>query len=80
LPWKLLQLAEAGLATVFEIPEGEPIVAADPDDDIFLRCAVVAGALYVVSGDHHLLGLGTHVGIPIVTIRDFLANEFPDAV
>ena len=43
------------LAAVFEVPEGEPIVTADPDDDIFLRCAVIAGARYVISGDHHLL-------------------------
>ena len=68
------------LASIFEVPEGDPIVTADPDDDVFLRCAVVAGAAYVVSGDHHLLDLGTYAGVPILTIRDFLAREFPEQV
>jgi len=68
------------LASVFEVPEGDPIVVADPDDDVFLRCAIVAGAAYVVSGDHHLLDLGGYAGIPILTIRDFFTKEFPDQI
>lgn len=68
------------LASVFEVPQDGPIiVAADPDDDIFLRCAVAAEAAYVVSGDHHLLDLDKYAGIPIVTVHDFLAQEFPEA-
>jgi len=66
------------LASVYEVPEGDPIVAADPDDDVFLRCAVVAGAAYVVSGDSHLLDLGTYADIPILTVHDFFAKEFPE--
>jgi len=66
------------LASVFEVPEGDPIVAADPDDDVFLRCAVVADAAYVVSGDNHLLDVGAYADIPILTVRDFLATEFPE--
>lgn len=65
------------LALVFEIPEGAPIVAADPDDDIFLRCATIAGASYVVSGDHHLLDMGEYAGIQILTVQDFFAQAFP---
>ncbi len=70
------------LASVFEVevPTGSPIVVSDPDDDIFLQCAVVAGAAYVVSGDHHLLDLGAYEGIPILTVRDFLTQVFPDQV
>ena len=68
------------LASVFEVPEGDPIVVADPDDDIFLRCAVVADAIYVVSGDSHLLDLGEYAGIPIITVRDFFTKEFPDQI
>ena len=60
------------LVSVFEVAEGETIVTADPDDDVFLRCAVTAGAAFVVSGDHHLLNLGHHAGIPILTVREFL--------
>jgi putative PIN family toxin of toxin-antitoxin system len=66
------------LASIFEVPEGPPIVVADPDDDVFLHCAVVAGAACVVSGDNHLLDLGEYAGIPILTIRDFLTKEFPE--
>jgi putative PIN family toxin of toxin-antitoxin system len=70
------------LTSMFEvkIPEGNPIVAADPDDDIFLHCAISAKAVYVVSGDLHLLDLGEYAGIPILTIRDFLTQEFPALV
>jgi hypothetical protein len=65
-------------ASFFEVSEGAPIVAADPDDDVFLRCAEAAHAAYVVSGDRHLLNVGTYAGIPIVTVRDFLTKEFAD--
>ena len=68
------------LASVFEATEGDPIVVADPDDDVFLRCAAVAGVVCVVSGDRHLLDLGGYAGIPILTVRDFFAKEFPDQI
>lgn len=70
------------LVAMFEVqlPEEEPIVTVDPDDDIFLHCAVVAGATYLISGDRHLLAMGNYAGIPILTIRDFLTQEFPTLV
>ncbi len=74
-PLELIAYA-MNLAFIFEVPEGDPIVIADPDDDIFLRCAVTVKAVYVVSGDHHLLDLIEYAGIPILTVRDFLL-EFP---
>jgi uncharacterized protein len=48
------------------------VIAADPADDAVLACAVEGRADYVVSGDSHLLDLGAHAGIPIVTARAFL--------
>lgn len=42
-------------------------VLADPDDDIFLGCAVAAGADYIVSGDAHLLALAVFRGIRILS-------------
>lgn len=54
------------------------VVEADPDDDIFIACALAAGANYIVSGDHHLLQLEKYRSVPIVTVREFLAREFPD--
>jgi putative PIN family toxin of toxin-antitoxin system len=52
-------------------------VQPDPDDDIFLACAISAGAKYLVSGDAHLLDLAEFGGVQIVTARQFLEREFP---
>jgi len=67
---------------MFEVQasEGAPLIVADPDDDVFLYCAVAAGAACVISGDQHLQTLGEHACIPILTIREFLSQEFPDLV
>jgi predicted nucleic acid-binding protein len=66
------------MALMFEVTGGEPIVAADPDDDIFLRCASVAGARYVVSGDRHLLDLGEYDRISILSVNEFLDHAFSE--
>ena len=79
IPAELVAYA-MNLASILEVPEGSPIVVADPDDDVFLHCAVIAGAACVVSGDDHLLDLGTYADIPILTVRDFLAQEFPEQI
>jgi uncharacterized protein len=42
-------------------------IAADPDDNAVLECAVEAGAHVVVSGDAHLLDLREWRGIRILT-------------
>jgi putative PIN family toxin of toxin-antitoxin system len=47
-------------------------IADDPDDDVFLACAVEGKADYIVSGDPHLLSLSVFRGVPIVTVREFL--------
>ena len=46
--------------------------ATDPDDDMFLECAIEANADYIISGDDHLKDLGNFQGVPILTPRDFL--------
>jgi len=46
-------------------------VDADPDDDKFLEAAVAGDAAYLVSGDQHLLALGSFRGIDIVDPRAF---------
>lgn len=69
----------AGLVTILDVPEGEPIVAADPDDDVFVHCAVVAGADCIVSGDRHLVDLQEYAGIPILTVRQFFSEVFEQA-
>jgi putative PIN family toxin of toxin-antitoxin system len=50
------------------------VVAADPDDDKVLECAVLAAATHVVTGDRrHLLPMRDYAGIPILTPAAFLA-------
>ncbi len=46
-------------------------VEADPDDDKFLEAAVAGNVDYIVSGDRHLLDLGSFRGIDIVEPRTF---------
>ena len=67
------------LAQFFDAPDSdEIIVTADPDDDIILHCAVSADVGYIVSGDHHLLDLSKYGSIPIISINEFFALEFPE--
>lgn len=49
-------------------------VPADPDDNIIIACALEAEADVIISGDRHLLTLGSYQGIPIVKASDFLEN------
>lgn len=52
-------------------------VIDDPTDDKYLACAAEGSAAYVVTGDAHLLRLGTWQGIPIVPPAAFVASELP---
>jgi putative PIN family toxin of toxin-antitoxin system len=47
----------------------------DPNDDMVLECAVVAGAAMIISGDKDLLVLNPYEGIRILTAAEFLAAE-----
>jgi putative PIN family toxin of toxin-antitoxin system len=44
----------------------------DPTDDRILECAVTAQAGFIVSGDNHLLRLGSYQGIRILKVADFM--------
>jgi uncharacterized protein len=49
------------------------VIAADPDDDKVLECAVLGSATHIVTGDRrHLLPLDSFRGIRIVTSAQFL--------
>lgn len=45
---------------------------ADPKDEMFLACALEGQADLILSGDHHLLELGSWQNIPIITTRQFV--------
>ncbi len=49
-------------------------IPADPADEIFLSIALDGEAQIIVSGDSHLLDLGTYRDIEIQTARQFLDN------
>ena len=48
------------------------VILDDPSDDIFLACAISAGAKYIVSGDKHLLDLKNYGDIRIISSAEFL--------
>lgn len=77
-----LQLAEIDesfreFTELVEPHETPAVVADDPDDDHFLACADSGAADCLVTGDPHLLTLGSYKGIPILSPADFLSRFFP---
>ena len=58
--------------------------SVDPPDNRILECALESKSDVIVTGDDHLLRLGTFENIPIVTPRDFLemlrGNEGPPPI
>ena len=60
----------SGTVTVDAVPD-------DPDDNIIIACAIESEADAIVSGDQHLLSLGSYHGIPIVKVVDFLSDYVP---
>jgi uncharacterized protein len=49
-------------------------IAADPADNRVLETALAGSAAAIVSGDRHLLGLGTWRDIPIQTPAEFMST------
>ncbi|MBI5576391.1 MAG: putative toxin-antitoxin system toxin component, PIN family [Deltaproteobacteria bacterium] len=47
-------------------------VSRDPDDDIVIRCSLVGGCSWLVSGDDDLLEIGKYQGVEILSPREFL--------
>lgn len=47
-------------------------VREDPADDLFINLAIDGNSKTIVSGDSHLLKLGTYKGIEIISVSEFL--------
>lgn len=60
------------VALVFPRPSVPEVIQDDPADNEILACAVVSQASFIVSGDRHLLALGSYSGIPIVAPEAFI--------
>ena len=60
------------VAKVTKIKSQFSAVKEDPDDDMVVRTAFDGKANYIVSGDKHLLSLGTYRGIRIINVEEML--------
>lgn len=58
-------------ALFVDLPAGSGSVCRDPKDEIYIVCAVVAHADFLVSGDRDLLDLEEHEGVKIVSLQTF---------
>jgi putative PIN family toxin of toxin-antitoxin system len=65
------------IADVVSTTPALSIIKADPDDDRVLECAVAGRVDIIVSGDRHLLKLGSYEGIRVVTVRQFMDQINP---
>jgi putative PIN family toxin of toxin-antitoxin system len=67
------------LLTIYgEIVETEGIfvtVCEDPDDNMFLECAIASNSKIIISGDKHLLRVSGYQGIDVVKPRDFIDDS-----
>jgi putative PIN family toxin of toxin-antitoxin system len=59
-------------ATAVQLPSEIPAICSDPDDDMYLICAKIAKADFIVTGDPHLLRLGEYKGVKTITAAKFL--------
>lgn len=75
--WRQVEVLLTDLATELAAAPAMPAepVTGDPDDDVILACALLAGADVVVSGDRrHLLPVGAHRGVRVLTPQALLAE------
>lgn len=50
-------------------------IVLDPNDDMFISCALAANASYIISGDKDLLTLEKVSKTKIVTVAEFLTGS-----
>ena len=60
------------VATIIDTKTKLDIIKEDPDDNIFLECAVECKADFIITGDKHLLKLKEFNGIKIIKVKNFL--------
>jgi len=80
-----VQFAEDVMEAILSMPNIEHVnpsyrfnlITADPDDNKFVDCAVIAGATYIVSNDHHFQELERY-DFPKVDVCTL--SEFQDIV
>ena len=89
VPRQIVELIEAGLCSFFysrdiqlEVRRVllEKFIWSEErlDDDLAIECALASNADAIVSGDSHLLHLGSYRTIRILSPRDFLTAFFEE--
>lgn len=69
---RLLAYIQGAFSSVEITSSAAPVPPSDPDDEVFLLCALAGDADYLVSEDGHLLELRRHYKRPlIVACSDF---------
>jgi len=76
---QLVTLLERDALLVLGDADAAGAIPEDPTDEMVLACAVDAHADVIVSGDRHLLDLGSYRSIPILTVRQFLKRLETDS-
>lgn len=71
---ELVALVEREALVVSGETEVGAVIPEDPADERVLACAVEAETDCIVGRDQHLLGLGEYRGVPVLTVRAFLAS------
>jgi putative PIN family toxin of toxin-antitoxin system len=59
-------------AMMFQFPKLSEPVCEDPDDDMFIACAIASKSKMIVSGDKHLLKIADFSGVKILKPRVFV--------
>jgi uncharacterized protein len=62
-------------ATIVSPSETPSLVADDPDDDKILACAATAKSNYLLTGDKHLLKLGSYRDTKIIKPAQFFEMD-----
>ena len=72
---ELLGLFAHGFHVVFTARTPElHVVEKDPDDNVFIECAVALKAEFVITGDKALKAIQEYMNIKIVSPKEFLNN------
>jgi len=73
---ELLDLFKARQGIEFVVIDNDlHLIEADPADDKFLECALIARAACIVSGDKHLKGLQVYQGVAIISPSEFMTRH-----
>jgi uncharacterized protein len=78
IDWKQVLRLIAWNGTIVDAQALKEQVCSDPDDDMFLACALSSGAHLIVSGDRQLCEASGWNGIEVLKPRDFYRRQMGD--